>query len=363
MKQSLTLALVVGLIFNACGQGLQQHIDDEDKEQKDTTPIAQEESLVQDTNLNQEAVEANLTDALEALADSNAAKTTTSFALFSRKITDNSTFEKKCEAKEGTAYVTIDASIDRNLVIETPRRKRTKDISGEGHQERTWSSESKDIPCAENGHHALPSWEEAIPGLKLAVKFERSKDVNVEMLYKRPDNSFTRKKSFSAKGTREISWLSHEENEVENTVTLEKIVTSDVTRNHTRKTLKGKEIEFELNVKTKEDAALNIIVVRNKNDKTLTSKTIKSGTLIGTRKLDGHVESSFEDLKIDFDGQDCQVISGVVTSQFFKEGEEEPAKSFKLQITNGEYVLTNVETGEEIEDFELPGCALKDFVK
>ncbi|MBF0443341.1 MAG: hypothetical protein HQK54_15650, partial [Oligoflexales bacterium] len=151
------------------------------------------------------------------------------------------------------------------------------------------------------------------------------------------------------------------ENSSDKTYTRTKLVTSSAVRTRTALNKNGEEVKMELSIATKEGAPLAVTAVRSKATHSLVAKTITSGTLVSTRKSDGRVESSFENLKMDFTSDKCELASGSITSSIYKEGSSEPVRVLKLTVENGDYTLMDITAGKEIEDFEMTSCSIEDF--
>jgi hypothetical protein len=98
-------------------------------------------------------------------------------------------------------------------------------------------------------------------------------------------------------------------------------------------------------------------------DRQIRSKTISSGTTIATRAGDGKIVSSFANLKLTFDSDDCRVESGEMTSKIFAEGASEPSKIFLLSASEGDYTLKDVTDPNnpvEVEDPDFEMCDITD---
>jgi len=360
MPTALKLTQVLALVaaFSACGKSSRS--DDEDD--------AGSDSVVDDAQLNQEAANASLTDAVEAMSDSNeAGASASSLALATAEVTrtDNSTFTKSCAADGDNAVVTIDADIDVKRSLVTRRAERSWVLTGSEDITRTWSKEVADAAVAVgcSGKHAAITWSADPTGVSVDIDFKRTRVVNVDVTNKISGETFSRDKSFSAEGSRQTSWLSQTTDSAAATITRIKEISSNVDRVHNVQNSDGADRELIVNVKTAEDAPLSIEVVRGSADLELQSKTIQSGQLIETREGKGKIETVFADLKTEFSDTGCTLVSGSATFKFYNEGESEAAKTYKLEAAAGVYTYTNVDTGVAVDDYEFEGCDIRAFAE
>lgn len=348
VRHPFIFGLCLTTLFTACGK------KDSDS---DTSPFSGDSSIVEDEALSQESFEGSMSDALATLSDSNETSESATLALANHETNRDTIKDRSCEKKEdGSVVVLAERSIDRTFEIERPRLTATHTIKGSHSMERIWTADFA-IDCTE-GDTVNVDWKSDVAGLKLVANVSRSLE-NEHTLTHTSGRSVERSVTIKAEGQREIEWLASEE--ADGLITRDKVVKSSMTRSVKTDNSKGVEKDLNFTVETKEDAPFEIQVVRNASTLALQSKTIASGTLVATRANDGRVESTFENLKMTFADGACQLATGKVTASFFKEGSDSADKSYELTIVDGVATLKDVNSGEEIEDFDLPGCSLSDF--
>jgi hypothetical protein len=369
-RSQLAMALVVAVALSACGT---IELGQEEEAADDAAKTDAQSSMVMDAQLNEEGVSASLTDALEAMADSFGISAASSASLslgelgILRRIKKQreSLYSKSCELDGSNAVVSVEASIDRSRSFASRVRSADWSVTGSENITRTWSKEVDDaavqVNCDATNKYADIDWKGDLTGLNLDVSFERSREVSLTVVAKLENKSFSAERQFSAKGERSISWDGQLTSESGGEITRSKSVTSNVDRTHYRKNSKGEEKKIELNIKTEEESPLVIETVRNSSNFDLVSKNIKSGVLVGTRAGDGHIEATFSNLVSEFSEDECHLESGEVLYKLFKEGESEPAKSYKLLVVDGEISLVDVMSGEVKADFEFENCDVKSF--
>jgi hypothetical protein len=351
--------VVAGSLIASCGSK-----DDERDNSGAITPINSSTSFVTDSNVAEQSVQANMDDALEALADSSISTTTLGAALLGNSSTTSMDKEniRKCEEVGQTAVVTVSRLLDRSRSLDLPRRTFTLTHEGENSLVRTWSNSSAAIVCNDAKKYAKIDWDSQLTGLALEAAFTRSLTISGTVLNKKTNVTTTVSNSHSAEGKRNISWTAHTEDATAGTVTEEKTISSSVTRKHTVTNKKGETVNMQLTVATKDGSPLVVNAVHDKTTKALKEKTIKSGVMVATRTGDGKMESTFDNFKLTFTAGSCSFAAGTVTVAIYKEGEATAAKTYKLEVSaDGETVLTDTATSTAATDFNLSPCSMEEF--
>ena len=168
----IVLGLASGL-FVACGS-------DDDRAASGSTYTGTD-SMVADTSLSNEAVDSNLNDAMETLADANISGQTLALALAASEDDSTSTWDRICEVKEGDAVVTRKRVIDRVKEKTTANRTFSNVMQGSWLQVRTWSKTDAEVACNAASKTANVDWNSDLTGYTLGVKFERSMTHTVSM--------------------------------------------------------------------------------------------------------------------------------------------------------------------------------------
>lgn len=329
------------------------------KDEREESSYEGANSVVQDETLSTGAVEANVVDSISAMADSNGGASTTSLML--ADVNHDQEKSRTCTAiDDHQVQVDINRTLDRSRTQDNERISLEHTISGHAQLKRSWESPNFDIACT-NGKSVNVDWSSDISGLKVHVDIDRALSVTGTLTHKRTGRTLTVNHSMSSVGTRDVEWLTSVEDEAAGTITRTKHVSSSMNRKEEKQNSKGDKQTLDLTVETKSDAPLAITSVRDATTLALKSKTIHSGVLVAKRAGDGSMESSFTDLQLDFTGDTCALSSGKVVTAFYKEGSDTAEKTLELVIVDGVATLTNVDTGDEIADFELPGCDTADF--
>lgn len=350
MNSKKLVLLNVAILMLGCGRK-----DDE----RTSAGIIGADSFVEDATLAQGAVEANVSDSMASLADAN--EDSSDAALWLADTHKDKIRDRKCEkVDDHHVNVTVGIDVDRSIDLSNARRELTRTVKGSADLIRSWSADNIPLDCTEQNHVKL-DWKGDITGLSLDVQVNRTHEMSQSLTIKRTNKTITNERSFSAKGNRHISWLSSTEDATADTLTREKTISSSMTRTMHMQNVKGDVKDIEFNVATDEKAPLAITVVRKKSDGSLISKTIKSGIVIATRVGDGKVSSTFKNIVMKFDASTCALDSGTITTHFYKDGSDTAAKRYQLEGSDGVFVLTDLDSGAEIEDFEIPGCSLSDY--
>ena len=360
---SVCLLAALSMTVVSCGQG-QERKATETTDSSSNSPGA-DGSVSGDSELSVSAVETVMTDSIESLVTQSSSGA--SLALTSEKEgTDKSVYNRECKVDGNNAVVKISTTMDRSESIERPNVSMSRKISGASSQTRIWSK-SKDgaavaVVCGPNNKAAAIDWESDLAGMKLDLTFERSRSNAVSITNKKRNKTFERSRSFSASGSRTISWGTLDTANTDASIIVrEKTVVSNVNRKIKAVNKKGETNDLEFSVKTAADAPLLVRVERDKTTKALKKKTIKTGTVVATRVTDGRIESTFSDVVLTFDGDKCVGDSGSVLTKFYAEGGTEAVKSLKLTIQDGVYSLTDALTGEDKGEIDAIGCDAEDF--
>lgn len=347
----LTLLLVFGLA-SSCS------VSDE-RVESSTSPLSANDSI------SSESVSSNLTDALEALSDSNISSTSTSLTLQDSATTRPTTTKtKSCSVAGDNAIVSINSSIEGNIEFSNSRRDVSRSITGSGTVNRTWSKTDATVLCSENEKHAAINWSaDDIAGLTLSVSIDRSRETESTITRLSDNESSSRVKKTSVSGTRTVSWSSHTDNN-DGTFTRVKSVSSSVTRSKTITSSVDASISLSMTVATEENAPLQITVVRNSTSRALISKKISSGTLRTSENESSHVLTDFQDYTLAFTDSSCVPSSGKLTASFYESGTEGAVKILELSVSDGSYTLNDItdpENPSEINDFDYDLCDINSF--
>lgn len=347
-----TVYIAVALLSVSCGQ--------QNSERVAATSVVENEEMAV------EAIEGNVADAISSLSDANDdAATSTSLMLLDNgknKVVKDSNkdveSERSCVVEEDKAIVSVEKSLNREKTIENRRGKIQRSVEGRMSAVRTWSSSNGPIGCKANGNQADIPWDGDVTGLKLHAEIDHSSKASLSITKAKTEKSISMSRSRSIKGTREISWLSSVE--ADGVITREKSLVSAVFRTHSFTKLNGSVEEMEFNAVTGENAPLKIKVLRDASTLALKEKTIVSGSIVASND-DGKVDTAFSNVRMIFSSSTCSIDSGTIETSIYKTDATEASRKLKLVITDGVGVLTDESTGEEIVDFDMPGCSLQDF--
>ncbi len=349
MKSKTLTYFTIAFVALACGK----------KEDTQETTASGTNSIIEDNTLATGVIEANVSDAMTSLAEANEDREAASLAL--AEVNKDKVRERKCEKLDDhNVKVTVGFDIDRTMSISNARREIARTVKGSSDLIRSWKAENISLDCTA-GNHVKLDWNSDISGLKLDVDVNRSHSVSDSVTIKATGKTLSRERSFTSQGTRHIAWISSAEDAAADSITREKTIASSMKRTMHIENAKGDIKDMEMTLSTQENAPLNVVVVRKKSDGSLITKTIKSGVTIGARAGDGKVESTFSNLVMMFDSGKCSLQSGQVTTAFYKEGNETAVKRLQLEGSDGSFTLKDLDSGEEIEDFELPGCSIADY--
>ena len=338
-----------------------------DSEEERAETATSTTSISSSDDASSESVSTNLTDALETLSDSNISSSSASLALQGGGGANGLTVDrsKSCAVDGDNAVVSIESTISGSVEFTTARASISREVTGSGTTTRTWSQTDASVLCNDDATRAAIDWEAGdISGLSLSAVIERSKSSSGSKTITSSGEEYTKSKSSSASGTRDITWISHTDND-DGTFTRVKSVSSSITRSSDSSNSRTDEsISLSLTVATVEDSELQITVVRDSTSKDLVSKLISSGSLKASESEESYVVTSFEDYLLSFSDESCEATSGKVTSQFYEAGSEEPSKTYELTVTDGAYVLmdiTDAENSVEVEEFDYDLCDIQNF--
>ena len=351
LSLSASITTILAILGASCGSG------------EDERVMSSASSVLSSSSASTESVSMSLSDALEALSDSNPSGGSSSSLFLQETNPMSISKERSCEVSDDQAVVTVSTSIEGERSFETSLGAQiTRTISGAGTHVRTWSRQDSSIACNNPSTAAAIDWtSDGISGLSLAVTVERSKTATISRI--KNDTEISRSKSFTTTGTRQVQWTSHTDND-DGTFTRVKTVSSSMARNSSGTTREGEEINLSLTVESLDGQDLSITVVRNSTDLSLVSKEISSGALKSFSDENAYVVTSFENYLINFDSESCAPVSGSVLSKFYEEGTEEPVKTLQLSVVNGEYSLEDITDSENptaITDFDYDLCYSENF--
>jgi len=335
-------------------------------------------SLLSDSVLTQESVNVNLSDAMDTLIDANmvqGSSTTLQLSDSANQDHDQSKREKKCEVSGDKAVVTLSSELNHSFSHKGKRITLEAEHTGKTEVIRTWSKEGAMIACKDSKRPDIDLSAD-VTGLNLKVSFERTmsrsfsrtktsaKPSSGNSLTDGNQGSIKKSVSISAKGTREVNWTAHAV-QADGTTTRTKTIVSTVERTHTRLDKAGEEQSISFKIEVGQEAPLKVQVTYEgaAKERNIVSKVIESGSMTATRSGDGKIVSSFDQLKLSFDGDDCSPVSGKMTTKIYSEGASEPSKIYQLTAEDGDYTLQDVTDPSkpvEADDVDFEMCDIAD---
>ena len=156
-------------------------------------------------------------------------------------------------------------------------------------------------------------------------------------------------------GNRDITWDEQSTNEEGNTTRLITII-SDVTRNHKIES-DQRNLDIEATVKTLEDNPLKLSKTFNSGE--LIAGSVQSGGLQVARTNKNTMTITFDQLAFSFTDS-CNPVSGSANVEF-TDAEGTVVRSFSVEVTEGELILTDLINNEVIEDFTFDLCDIRDL--
>lgn len=202
-----------------------------------------------------------------------------------------------------------------------------------------------------------------VEGAKLVINVDRSLSSSSSRT-NRKGETFASSRSITAKGERSITWGKPTVDSNAGTATVDKTITSKVTRTLDFKRANDKNTKVDVSVEVKSAAPMVVSVVRSTTSGAWISKTVKSGTIITTNNTDGsRMESKWENV-VWAKGK-CIPTGGTITrSAFEKDGTTAKATAVIKFGQDTDSTVSISRNGGAAEDFAeygeaMEGCALK----
>ena len=350
MYTKLVPALVIGLTFSSCGLR-----DKRQNAENTENNIPSSNATTGQINENSEVANLALGDAIDAIADSQSSSSETGLALAEAGASRDLHFSKTCTETESGAHVVIDRSFEANQKLDTRRFTMERSVSATVKKNRYWSKTGDELVTCFNERRADIPLTGDMTGYNLKVDVEKSKSVSSIGTNKINENTVSRSHSHSMTGNREINWDEQSTDDEGNTTRII-TVSSDVTRNQKIESNR-RNLEIEANIKTVDDNPLKLAKTFNSGE--LISAIIQSGGLSVTRTNKDTMAISFEELAFSFD-ESCVAESGSASIEF-TDADGNTTRSFKVEVSEGELILTNLLTDEVVEDFDFDLCDIRDL--
>lgn len=342
----------LALTINACSND-----DDERKATSSSVSLSDEATT-------EVALASTVEESLDSLSDSNFSVSDTAASLLLAD-TNAMTVTRTCTESEGRALVNISKERERSATKESKRFSFSDSTTSSVDISRSWSKDGQDLKCAANGKHAAIDFESDLSGYKLDISIDRSHTRSSERTSKVSGEKSTLSFESSAKGTRQVSWLS-QSTDSSGQLSRKKSM-SFLSERQTKATLKnGKSQDLSLSIATLEDNPLVVEVTwaALSESRTLVSKFIESGKIRASQAGAGSIETSFSQVLLKFSTDSCSFYSGTIEAKVFAEGASTASKTYTITANDGELTLadtTDPAAPREIEDFDYSPCDLKDF--
>lgn len=260
-----------------------------------------------------------------------------------------------------TVLVSLDGTLTKDLVHKNGSVTIT--LTASGTETRKWTPPAgHTLSCSSTSGTVIVDWTNAalVNGLKLDVTVDKSLSRTQTVVNSgSATEGKTKTRNYTVKGTRTAVFASATAS-ASGLVTIQKTVTSSVTRTVTFTTFKGTEKEFTVTVSTKTGAPLVVRVDRSISDGTLVKKTIVSGTLVAAAS-DGSVEIAFSNLIFDYSSSErCLPKSGSVTGTVYNsDGRVIATFTFTFSASSLTGVSLRLDgENRDIDDFAPEGCDL-----
>jgi hypothetical protein len=360
MKIVLTKMLMLSLMMWGCGvpEGADREETATDEELNVEEEEVSDSEFVSDEEISGETITAQIDEAVSSIAEEQDASSASALGLRSGvgkmggKERKAGKRHRECTVDGNSAVVSIKRNFSRTF-DKSGMRSITVSMANAGSRTRTWSLEDGQIGCKENGKSAdVPKDDRA--GVTLDVEFERSKSKSMAMI-NRKGEIVERSKSFSAKGERHVKFLSVTEDDEASEITVVREQTKKVTRTMHIMNKKGEERFMEHSIESKEDAPMNVTIVRDSGTHKALSRTINSGSLISESKKGGLVETSFD--SVTYEPNNCFPISGTISGSITKPNEDEAFVTYTITF-DGSSKLIEFSDGRSHE-FSPEGCDLE----
>ena len=271
------------------------------------------------------------------------------------------TIDRTCTATGGVATVTETWSGGWTKINDHGRASVDATVTATGTQTRVWTPPTgQSLSCHATIKRAKIRWldDTTVNGLKLEVTIDRTKSRS--MTITTPKVSKSKSQEVIVKGLRSISWATG--TTTATTVTRTKTITSAVTRTVTT-TVDSVPSVLAFTIATKSGADLSVEVTRLITDGSLTSKTIKTGTLVLTKTDGSRVETAFDGVAFDLTADDpCQPTAGTITASTFAKDATTATSTYSIQFgssTDSGVSFTGSDGAvEDAPDITIQGCDL-----
>lgn len=306
------------------------------------------EDLKNDTELTSETVTEQLDEVASSIAEDHKD---------SLKLLDNGKqviIEKTraCSATDGKVNVNINRAVSWSKEREGKFGTVSRTVSKSEVLNRLWSKEGEELTCDPLTNRVVLD-RTKLDGVTFSVDFERNKEIKTTK--PRKNKTVQTTISHSAKGNRSVIFISSQIDESANQMTIEKTITKSVTRNFKIDSAE-KSFETTTTIATKEGSPLALTVVLDGATKDWTTKTIKSGVIVGTLASGGRIELSFNNVIFTKDGE-CKATSGVINGSIFEKDGTEAVKTLTIDFSNAP---DSIDFGDgNIEEYIPDGCDLQ----
>lgn len=353
MKTTVAMVLMTALI-TGCGssESTEKEKIPSDKADGDNAPAASSSDMVDDTEISGQLVSAQVDEAIAGTVEEQDSEAGLSLAEVDAE--GSAKRHRVCTVDGATAVVDIQRNASRHLSFDLPMRSGTTDFSSYEEKKRVWSREGGEIGCHAGGKFAAVPFAD-MQGVALSVTFKHERSRASSFENKKSGKSWSRSFKHAAEGSRQVKWTS-----VTNEggkLLLQKEISSTATRKLEVTNKDGEQRSLEGTIATGENAPLVILVERAADTLAATSRTIKSGTLIGTGKDGGRVETTFDNVVYDRT-KGCVASSGKISGAVYAKDATEPSKTFEITF-DGETKTITYSTGESFE-YAPEGCDLDD---
>ncbi len=343
MRLHSSLLAITALSLTHCGR--------DHAETREVTANASTSQILSDDTLLSESVTSQIDEAISAAAIDQSSEA--GFQLVSRDRQGKMTIKRTCEASEGMAVVSITHTFNRSREGDNAVRSWSMTMDMNGSQTRTWSKEGEETFCSESGRSEEIELNE-MQGVTLDMSFSRSRSREMTLTNKRRGTTYESSHSLVANGERSITWTDVQIDESELAVT--RSMTSRVERELTLKNSRNQDKTLTLSIATKVDAPLNATTLRDAASMDVISRTIHSGTTIGSTKDNGRVETTYSEVKYTSAGG-CMPVSGSISGSIFEAGTTEAKLTYSISFLN-ENATIEFSDGRSLE-YAPEGCDLE----
>ncbi len=331
---------------------------------KDTTEGTDTDLI--DDEVAAEAASVNIEEILDLLSDTNVTSSAnSSWQLQSNRNQIEYSIKRTCSKGELATTVTVEKNVTGTISYARAKATMLRTVAGKGTIARKWSKDKQALDCLDTNQAVAFDWSKTgITGLMVTINFERNRTDSITRTLKRNDQELTKHITWSAAGSRDMTWLSHIDNEdgtfsrtieMSSQVTRERLIANDLLEN---------QISMSLNIASSAEFPLQITTVRNDETFSLVSKTIASGQIESTAASGQKIVTTFDQLQVSFSAASCQMVSGSLQLTFFEVDDTQAAKVLKLEVEDGEFTMTDItDSGspQTIEDFDYDPCQLANF--